>query len=62
MLDWKKEELTAMDRMTRNVLKMHGALHPKSDADRVYVSRCNGGMGLVSVEMCDTTKENNLAS
>jgi len=38
-LDWKKEELTAMDRLTRKVMTIHGALHPKSDVDRVYVLR-----------------------
>ena len=38
-LDWKKEELTAMDRMTRKVMTIHGALHPKSDVDRVFVLR-----------------------
>ena len=49
VLDWKKEELKAMDRMTRKVMTIHGALYPKSDGDRVYVSRCNGGRGLISV-------------
>ena len=43
VLDWKNEELTAMDRMTRKGMTIHGALHPKSDVDRVSVSRCNGG-------------------
>ena len=61
VLDWKKEELTAMDRMTRKVMAIHGALHPKSDVDRVYVSRCNGGRGLISVQMCARTEGNNLA-
>ena len=50
-----------MDRMTRKVMTIHGALHPKSDVDRVYVSRCNGGRGLISVQMCARTEENNLA-
>ena len=62
VLNWKKEELTAMDRMTRKVMTMYGALHPKSDVDRVCVSRCNGGRGLISVEMCARTEENHLAS
>ena len=61
MLHWKKEELTVMDRMTRKGMTMHQALHPKSDVDRVYVSRHNGGRGLISVEMCAMTEENNLA-
>ena len=27
------------DRKTRKFMKIHGALHPKSDIDRVYLSR-----------------------
>ena len=61
MLDWRKEELRPMDRVTSKIMRMHGALHPKSDVDGVYVSRCNGGRGLASVEMYARTKENNLA-
>ena len=61
VLDWRKDELRAMDRMTRKIMMMHGALHPKSDVDRVYVSRRNEGRGLASVEMCARTEENNLA-
>ena len=61
VLDWRKDELREMDRMTRKIMTMHGALHPKSDVDRVYVSRHNGGRGLASVEMCAKTEENNLA-
>ena len=61
VLDWRKDELRALDRMTRKIMTMHGALHPKSDVDRVYVSRHNGGRGLASVEMCARIEENNLA-
>ena len=42
---WTKEERKALDRMTRKVLTMNGAFHPKSDVDRLYVSRVNGGQG-----------------
>ena len=41
VLDWKKEKQIAMDRMTRKVLTIHGALHPKSDVDKVM---CQGVM------------------
>ena len=61
VLDWRKDELRAMDRTTRKLMTIHGALHPKSDVDRVFVSRHNGGRGLASVEMCARTEENNLA-
>ena len=45
-----KEGMKTLDRMTRKVLTMNGALHPKSDIDRLYVSRVNGGRGLISCE------------
>ena len=31
-------------------MTMDGGLHPKSDVDRVYVSRKMGGRGLISCE------------
>ena len=52
IIRWTKEELKSLDRMTRKVLTMNGAFHPKSDIDRLYVSRVNGGRGLMSCEGC----------
>ena len=52
------EELKTLDRMTRKVLTMNGAFHPKSDVDRLYVSRVNGGQGLISSEECARSEEN----
>ena len=31
-------------------MTMHKALHPRDDVDRVYVSRKEGGRGLVSIK------------
>ena len=31
---------------------IYGALHPKSDVDRLYVPRKEGGSGLISIEDC----------
>ena len=31
-------------------MTMHKALHPRDDVDRLYVSRKEGGRGLVSIE------------
>ena len=31
---------------------MYGALHPKSDVDRLYIPRKEGGRGLISIEDC----------
>ena len=36
--------------MTRKQLTLYGALHPRSDVDRLYVDRKAGGRGLVNVE------------
>ena len=55
-----KEELKSLDRMTRKVLTMNGTFHPKSDVDRLCVSRVNGGRGLISCERCVRSKENSL--
>ena len=41
-------------------MAMHTALHPKSDIDRVYLSREMGGRGLISCEGCVRMEENNL--
>ena len=41
-------------------MTMHGALHPKSSIDRVYLSREMGGRGLISCEGCIRKEENNL--
>ena len=31
---------------------LYGALHPKSDVDRLYIPRKEGGRGLISIEDC----------
>lgn len=60
ILTWRESELKEVDRKTRKYLTMHGAMHPKSDVDRLYVKRCDGGRGLISVEECVKGEENNL--
>ena len=32
-------------------MTIHGALHPKSDVDRIYVQHGKGGRGLISCEV-----------
>ena len=34
---WRKSELQAIDRKTRKLFTIYGALHPKSDVDRLYI-------------------------
>ena len=46
----RKNELQAIDRKTRKLFIMYAALHPKSDVDRLYIPRKEGGRGLISIE------------
>ena len=60
ILKWNKDELKSLDRKTKMFMAMHKALHPKSDVDRVYLSREMGGRRLISCEGCVRMEENNL--
>ena len=48
-IDWTQGELEALDRRVRKLMTMHNALHPKSDIDRLYLPKREGGRGLISV-------------
>ena len=61
VVEWKTDELRVLDIKTRKMMTLYGALHPKSDVDRVYGARQKGGRGLISCEMCVEAEENNLA-
>ena len=39
-----------IDSKTRKLLTIYGALHPKSDVDRLYIPRKEGGRELISIE------------
>ena len=60
IIQWKENELKDLDRKTRKTMTMYGAFHPKSDVDRLYVKRKEGGRGLISVERCVKEEENSL--
>ena len=51
-VSWRKSELQATDRKTRKLFTIYGALHPKSDVDRLYIPRKKGGRGLICIEDC----------
>lgn len=61
LLDWTINELKDMDRKTRKLMTMNRALHPKSDVDRLYISRNEGGRGMVSIEECVRIEECSLS-
>ena len=60
ILKWNTDELKSLDRRTRKFITMHGALHLKSDVDRVYLRRELGRRGLISCEGCIRMEENSL--
>ena len=60
ILEWKESKLKNVDRKSRKTMTMYGALHPKSDVDRLYIKRKEGGRGLMSVEHCVREEENSL--
>ena len=51
-VSWTKTELKAIDRKTRKLFTIYGALHPKLDVDRLYIHRKEGGRGLISIKDC----------
>ena len=50
IFDWTKEELQALDKATRKIMNFTGSLHARSDIDRIYMPRKQGGRGLTSTE------------
>ena len=50
IVNWHQEEQQKLDRKTRKLLTIHGQHHPKADVDHLYVSRKQGGRGLMQVE------------
>ena len=60
ILKWNTDELKNLGRKTIKFLTMRGVLHPKSDVDKVYLSREIGGRGLISCEGCIRIEKNSL--
>ena len=42
--NWTKRELAELDRKSRNLLTIHGALRPRSNVSRLYLPRREGGV------------------
>ena len=45
-------KVKGIDRKTRKLFTIYGALHPKSDVDRLYIPRKERGRDLISIEDC----------
>jgi hypothetical protein len=50
IINWHQEVIQKLDRKTRKMLTIHGQIHPRADIDRLYVTRKEGGRGLMQVE------------
>ena len=59
-INWPRNEMRELDRNTRKLLVKYGALHPKSNVQRVYMKRKVGGRGLISVEECVASEIRNI--
>ena len=46
-LGWSRLQLEEIDRRMRKLLTIHNGFHPKSNADRLHLSRSEGGRGLL---------------
>ena len=61
VVEWISDEVKELDKKTKKILTLHGALHHKSDVYRVYLPQQKGGRGLINCEMCVKAEENNLS-
>ena len=60
ILQWKERKLKDMDRKSRKAMTIDGVLQRKSDVDRLYIKKKEGGRVLISVESCVREEENSL--
>ena len=50
LLNWTKENIRSLDTKTRKIMNINNSLNQRSDVDRLYVTRKEGGRGLISLE------------
>ena len=51
IINWNADEIRNLDIKTRKLLTINRAHHPKADVERLYLKRCEGGRGLLQIEM-----------
>ena len=49
VVKWTRQELENLDVMGRNIMNMARCLHPRSAIGRLYISRDEGGRGLLNL-------------
>ena len=51
IVNWQINDIKKLDTKTRKFLTMYGMHHPKTDVDRLYLPRNEGGRGLIQIEL-----------
>ena len=52
VVDWTMEEMASMDRRSRKILAMSDCAHTRSNVERLYLPRKEGGRGLIGIKEC----------
>ena len=54
IIEWIKEYVKKMiqKKKKRMIITMYGGLFPRSNVERLYLPRSEGGSGVVSIENC----------
>ena len=60
IIKWTEESITEADITSRKLLTIHGAFNPKSNTARLYLSRKEGGRGIVSVKQAVREEEQSI--
>ena len=60
IVKWTKRVLDDINRKTRKVLTLNKELHPRSDIDRLYVSKMEGRRGLIVCKTSVRAEEHSL--
>ena len=60
IVKWSNEELRSLDTKSRKLLIVHGAFHPRSNVDRLYLPRGKGRRRLMSCESCIRAEDNGI--
>ena len=50
VVDWTKDDIMGLDRLTRRIMSDSRAQHPRSSLNRLYMPISSGGRGLINVE------------
>ena len=56
ILNWTRKESEDLDKANRRIMCYTGNLHMRSDINRIYVPRKQGGRGLASIEDTFTSR------